>query len=59
MLLDWDEPRQDLAEAIQANGVALRVIAITSRLVDVPPPWLLIVDPANVQEGLARMSPHI
>ena len=55
VLLDWDEPRREFARTLQANGVALRVIAVTDVPVDERPPWLLVVEPGRVAEGLARM----
>lgn len=55
VLLAWDEPRRKFVRAIQAHGVALRVIAVSETPVDDRPAWLLVVEPGRVEEGLARM----
>ena len=55
VLLAWDGARREFARTLQAHGVALRVIAVSDTPVDERPPWLLVVEPGKVEEGLARM----
>lgn len=57
VLLAWDEPRRKLARAIQAHGIALRVIVVSERPVEPRPAWLFVVEPGKIEEGLARMTP--
>lgn len=55
VLLGWDEPRRQLAEALQANGIALRVVAVCEKPPADRPPWLLVVEPGRIEEGLVRL----
>ena len=55
VLLGWDEPRRGLARALQAHGIALRVVAVCDTPPDDRPPWLLVVEPGRIEEGLARL----
>jgi len=55
VLLRWDEPRREFVHRLQANGIALRVIALSETTPDECPPWLLVVEPGKVEEGLARL----
>jgi uncharacterized protein (DUF58 family) len=57
VLLAWDEPRRQLARALLAQGLALRVIAVSATPPDDRPAWLTVVEPGRIEEGLARM-PH-
>ena len=52
MLLGWDGERQAFARAVRANGVPLRVIAVSEAPVVDPPAWLLVVEPGKVRQGL-------
>jgi len=56
VLLDWDEPRRELARMLRAQGIALRVVVVTDLPVDERPPWLLVVEPGRVAEGVAGMQ---
>jgi uncharacterized protein (DUF58 family) len=53
VLLGWDDERQTFARAVRTSGVPLRVIAVSDAPVDDPPPWLLVIEPGRVAEGLA------
>jgi hypothetical protein len=55
VLLDWDEERARFLRRLSALGVAFRAIAVSRSPVADPPPWLLVVEPGKVQEGLARL----
>jgi len=55
VLLGWDDERQAFAHAVRTSGVPLRVIAASDTPVDDPPPWLLVIEPGKVREGLARL----
>jgi uncharacterized protein (DUF58 family) len=55
VVLGWDEERARFFRQLQANGVAFRAIAVCRAPVADPPPWLLVVEPGKVQEGLARL----
>jgi uncharacterized protein (DUF58 family) len=58
VLLSWDEARRQLASALQATG--LRVLALL--VADKPEavaerkPWLVVLQPGNIQHGLAGLK---
>jgi hypothetical protein len=53
VLLGWDDDRQAFARAVRMSGVPLRVIAVCDTAVAEPPPWLIVIEPGKVAEGLA------
>jgi len=55
VLLGWDVARRELVHKLRSHGVALRVIAVTGKPVEERPAWLLVVDPDQAQESLARL----
>ena len=55
VLLAWDEPRRILARTLQAQGIALRVIAISTTPPRERAAWLTVVQPGRIEEGLARL----
>jgi len=40
---------------LHAHGIESRAIVVSRDPIAAPPPWLLVVTPGKVQEGLARL----
>ena len=55
ILAGWDEARAGFIRQLQSRGVATRAIAVCPAPVADPPPWLLVVEPGKVQEGLGKL----
>jgi len=55
VLSGWDETRAGFLRRLRANAIAFRAIAVCRGPLADPPPWLLVVEPGKVREGLARL----
>ena len=55
ILLAWDEPRQELARALQQSGLPFKVLLVSEREIARAPGWLRVLDPGKIQEGLAKL----
>jgi uncharacterized protein (DUF58 family) len=55
VLLAWDEERRDFIRALQRLGVPALALVVTSDRVDEREPWLHVIPPGKVAEGLARL----
>ena len=55
ILLAWDEARRELIHVLHTFGVPLRVLVVTSDALTERAPWLHVIEPGKVQEGLARL----
>jgi len=55
VLAAWDEARREFVRRLHAHGIESRAIVVSRDLIAAPPPWLLVVTPGKVQEGLARL----
>lgn len=58
VLLDWDEPRQRLADSLQANGMDRRLLVICPRERRPPqaPAELRFIDPMRLAQDLASLT---
>ena len=55
ILLAWDAERQNLVRALQQSAVPLTVLLVSEREITQAPPWLRVLAPGRIQEGLARL----
>jgi len=55
ILLAWDEARREFIRALRAQGVPVLVLVVSSEAVSERAPWLHVVAPEQVQQGLARL----
>jgi len=55
VLAAWDEARREFVRRLHAHGIESRAIVVSRDPIAAPPPWLLVVTPGKVQEGLARL----
>lgn len=55
ILLSWDDARREFIRALRMLGVPLLVLVVTDQPVTEREPWLHVIDPSKVQEGLARL----
>ena len=55
ILLAWDEARRELVNVLQRGGLPLQVLLVNEKPVDAAPPWLHVLVPGKIQEGLARL----
>lgn len=55
VLLAWDEARADFIRALRTLGVPVMVLVVTRTPVAERAPWLHVIEPGKVQEGLARL----
>ena len=55
ILLAWDEPRRAFVDEMRALGLTLRVLVVSATAVADAPPWLKVLEPGRIQEGLATL----
>jgi uncharacterized protein (DUF58 family) len=55
ILVRWDEARRAFIDALHASGVATRVLVVSEREIPGRPPWLTVLAPGKIQEGLASL----
>ena len=55
ILLDWDEPRQELARALQQSGIAFKALLVSEHNIAGAPVWLHVLAPGHIQERLATL----
>ncbi len=55
ILLAWDEPRAEFARRLRALGVPLLALVVTAESISERLPWLHVLEPGRIQEGLARL----
>jgi uncharacterized protein (DUF58 family) len=55
ILLAWDDERAEFIRALRTLGVPVLVLVVTSMPIAERAPWLHVIEPGKVQEGLARL----
>ena len=55
ILLAWDDARREFIRLLRALGVPVMALVITTDNVDERAPWLQVINPGKVEEGLARL----
>ena len=55
VLLAWDAPRRELVREMRSTGLEMRVLLVTETTPDDPPPWLHVLHPDRIQQGLAAL----
>ena len=55
ILLSWDEPRRAFVEEMRSLGLTLRVIVVSGSPVADAPPWVKVLVPGRIAEGLATL----
>ncbi len=55
ILLGWDDARRKLVEDLRRTGLALKVLVVSERASEPPPPGVLVLLAGKIQEGLARL----
>ena len=58
VLLAWDEPRREFIRVLRAQGVPVLVLVVTDEAVQERAPWLHVIAPGQVQQGLPGMKVH-
>ena len=58
VLLAWDEPRRELVRRLQATGLQVLALVISDQPADIEAraPWLTVLQPGKVQQGLAAVG---
>lgn len=55
ILLAWDELRAEFARRLRALGVPLLALVVTAEPISERLPWLHVLEPGRIQDGLARL----
>ena len=55
ILLAWDDARAEFIRALRTLGVPVLVLVVSSEPVTERAPWLHVLEPGRIQEGLARL----
>ena len=55
ILLAWDEARREFIRMLRGLGVPVVVLVVSAEPVENREPWLRVITPGNVAEGLARL----
>jgi Protein of unknown function DUF58 len=55
ILLAWDDTRREFIRLLHTLGVPLLVLVVTGDAIKEREPWLHVIEPGKVQEGLARL----
>lgn len=55
VLLAWDEARREFIRSLRARGVPVLVLVVTSGAVEDREPWLRVIRPGKVAEGLSAL----
>lgn len=55
ILLAWDEPRREFIRTLRALGVPVLVWVVTTETIEQREPWLRVIKPGKVMEGLAGL----
>lgn len=55
MLVGWDEARSQFTQRLRAHGLPLLALAVSARPVADVPPWLHVLTPGRIGEGLAAL----
>jgi uncharacterized protein (DUF58 family) len=55
ILLAWDDARREFIRMLRMLGVPVLALVVTADPVDERAPWLRVIAPGKVQEGLARL----
>jgi uncharacterized protein (DUF58 family) len=55
ILLAWDGPRRALVDEMRSLGLAMRVVVVSAGPVADAPPWLRVLRPGRIEEGLASL----
>jgi uncharacterized protein (DUF58 family) len=55
ILLAWDTPRREFVRELRSTGLAMRALVVTESVIDDPPPWLTVLHPERMQQGLAAL----
>lgn len=55
VLLAWDEVRREFVREMRSTGLEMRVLVVSESPVDDAPPWLHVLHPDRMQQGLAAL----
>jgi len=55
ILLAWDGARRELVREMRSTGLEMRVLVVSESPVDGAPPWLHVLHPDRMQQGLAAL----
>jgi hypothetical protein len=55
VLVGWDEARSQFTQRLRAHGLPLLALAVSARPVADVPPWLHVLTPGRIGEGLAAL----
>ena len=55
ILLTWDEARREFIRTLRSLGVPLMVLVVSAEPIEAHEPWLHVIVPGKVQEGLASL----
>lgn len=55
ILLAWDDARREFIRTLRTLGVPVLALVVTSDTVEERAPWLRVIKPGKVQEGLAAL----
>ena len=55
ILVRWDKERRAFIDDLHACGVTTRVLVVSERAIADRPPWLTVLEPGKIQEGLASL----
>ncbi len=55
ILLAWDDARREFIRVLRALGVPVLVLVVSAEPIEAREPWLHVIAPGKVAEGLARL----
>jgi len=55
ILLAWDETRREFVRLLRSLGVPVLALVVTAESIDERAPWLRVIHPDKVREGLAGL----
>jgi hypothetical protein len=55
ILLAWDDARREFIRMLRTLGVPVLALVVTSETVEEREPWLRVIAPGKVAEGLAAL----
>ena len=55
VLVGWDEARAEFTQGLRAQGLPVLALAVSARPVPDAPPWLRVLTPGRIGEGLAAL----
>lgn len=55
ILLDWDDARRSMTQALRQSGLPLLVLLVSAAARTDVPPWVRVLEPGKIQQGLAQL----